>query len=843
MPLWAAFGDSISIPIFNTKSFAITNKNRRGRLFCSTVAVSDSDDKKSRVVYESLRVLEWDKLCHSVSSFARTSLGREATLTQLWSINQTYQDSLRLLDETNAAVEMQKHGSCSLDLTGVDLSLVKSAIREVRRASPLRPNEALAVVALLQFSETLQLSLRAAIKEDADLYIRFMPLTQMIMQLFVNRSLIKSIMQVVDEDGSIKDSASPALKQSRGQVQMLERKLYQLMDMLIRNENNESLFLEVSSIQGRLCIRTGADQLSFKGLLLSSSGIGSVIEPLSAVPLNDELQQARASVTKAEEDVLLALTEKMQVDLDEIEKMLNGIIQLDVVNARATYSLSFGGTSPNIFLPQDMKRSLTHEPVTSKVSSSEREWTIYLPKAYHPLLLQQHKQKTQQAWKDLESANTELRRRKLYGGNTTRKGEKDTNLSPSEMHVSALELAHPVPIDIFIARKTRVLVITGPNTGGKTICLKTVGLAVMMAKSGLHILSSEYAKVPWFDSVFADIGDEQSLSQSLSTFSGHLKQIGNIISQSTSQSLVLLDEIGAGTNPLEGTALGMSLLEAFAESGSLLTIATTHHGELKTLKYSNDFFENACMEFDEVKLKPTYKILWGVPGRSSAINIAERLGLPGIVVQNARQLYGAASAEINEVIIEMERFKTQFLEHVHEARHFLMLSRNLHKNLLRTRRKILEHCASQRFRKVQKISDAAAIARSLVHKSAQQLCPSASQARSLVHKRAQQLRPSASQSLHCTKVGKNQHVLTSNFQQTTVDKVELPATASSSVVKDIKQSPRVKRTELPKVGDLVHVSSFGKKGTVIKVEPSKEEIVVQAGNMKWIMKFTDIVTY
>ncbi|KAH9780483.1 DNA MISMATCH REPAIR 2 domain-containing protein [Citrus sinensis] len=816
MPLWAAFGDSISIPIFNTKSFAITNKNRRGRLFCSTVAVSDSDDKKSRVVYESLRVLEWDKLCHSVSSFARTSLGREATLTQLWSINQTYQDSLRLLDETNAAVEMQKHGSCSLDLTGVDLSLVKSAIREVRRASPLRPNEALAVVALLQFSETLQLSLRAAIKEDADLYIRFMPLTQM----------------------------SPALKQSRGQVQMLERKLYQLMDMLIRNENNESLFLEVSSIQGRLCIRTGADQLSFKGLLLSSSsGIGSVIEPLSAVPLNDELQQARASVTKAEEDVLLALTEKMQVDLDEIEKMLNGIIQLDVVNARATYSLSFGGTSPNIFLPQDMKRSLTHEPVTSKVSSSEREWTIYLPKAYHPLLLQQHKQKTQQAWKDLESANTELRRRKLYGGNTTRKGEKDTNLSPSEMHVSALELAHPVPIDIFIARKTRVLVITGPNTGGKTICLKTVGLAVMMAKSGLHILSSEYAKVPWFDSVFADIGDEQSLSQSLSTFSGHLKQIGNIISQSTSQSLVLLDEIGAGTNPLEGTALGMSLLEAFAESGSLLTIATTHHGELKTLKYSNDFFENACMEFDEVKLKPTYKILWGVPGRSSAINIAERLGLPGIVVQNARQLYGAASAEINEVIIEMERFKTQFLEHVHEARHFLMLSRNLHKNLLRTRRKILEHCASQRFRKVQKISDAAAIARSLVHKSAQQLCPSASQARSLVHKRAQQLRPSASQSLHCTKVGKNQHVLTSNFQQTTVDKVELPATASSSVVKDIKQSPRVKRTELPKVGDLVHVSSFGKKGTVIKVEPSKEEIVVQAGNMKWIMKFTDIVTY
>ncbi|MQL41472.1 endonuclease MutS2, partial [Escherichia coli] len=132
------------------------------------------------------------------------------------------------------------------------------------------------------------------------------------------------------------------------------------------------------------------------------------------------------------------------------------------------------------------------------------------------------------------------------------------------------------------------IVITGPNTGGKTICLKTVGLAAMMAKSGLYVLASESVQTPWFDSVFADIGDEQSLSQSLSTFSGHLKQISNIRLKSTSQSLVLLDEVGSGTNPLEGAALGMSLLESFAQDGCLLTIATTHHGELKTLKYSNE---------------------------------------------------------------------------------------------------------------------------------------------------------------------------------------------------------------------------------------------------------------
>ncbi|KAL3630662.1 hypothetical protein CASFOL_023646 [Castilleja foliolosa] len=205
----------------------------------------------------------------------------------------------------------------------------------------------------------------------------------------------------------------------------------------------------------------------------------------------------------------------------------------------------------------------------------------------------------------------------------------------------------------------------------------------------LYVLASEPARIPWFDYVLADIGDEQSLSQSLSTFSGHLKQISEIKSLSTSLSLVLLDEVGAGTNPLEGASMGKSLLESFADAGVLLTIATTHHGELKALKYSNNAFENACVEFDEVKLKPTYRILWGVPGcvklsifstsnkfclilgRSNAINIAERLGLPVEILDNARELYGAASAEINEVIVDMERFKQDYHKRVHETQHHL----------------------------------------------------------------------------------------------------------------------------------------------------------------------------
>ncbi|PQQ08980.1 endonuclease MutS2 isoform X1 [Prunus yedoensis var. nudiflora] len=320
--------------------------NRANFLKRSSISSANYQSHKiSQAHYDSLRVLEWDKLCDSVASFARTSLGREATKAQLWYLNQTYEESLRLLDETNAAVEMLKHGACSLDFSGLNVVLVQSAIQHARRSSPLDGNEALAVAALLQCAEVLQSNLKVAIKEDADWYTRFMPLSPVIMGFVINRSLVKQIQQVIEEDGSVKDSASPTLKRLRNQVRTLE-------ESLIRDDS-ETPSLEVSNVDGRWCIKSSASELtSFKGLLLpSSSGIGTIVEPLSAIPLNDELQRTRALVSEAEAEVLLTLTEKMQMDLDNIEQLSNSIIQLDVVNARATYGLAFGGTCPNLFLP------------------------------------------------------------------------------------------------------------------------------------------------------------------------------------------------------------------------------------------------------------------------------------------------------------------------------------------------------------------------------------------------------------------------------------------------------------------------------------------------------------
>ncbi|XP_076928243.1 uncharacterized protein LOC143592139 [Bidens hawaiensis] len=788
---------------------AVTAFLKKPQTQLHTINNSSSSSSLAAVVETTIRVLQWDEVCDSVASFSGTSLGRQATKAELWCLDQSYQDSLRLLAETNAAVQMHNHGTCIMDFTSIDITKVKSAIQHAHRGFPVDGLEAVALVTMLQLVGSLQMNLKEAIKEDSDWLRRFMPVAEMIMDMSVNRPLVKFIQKLVDEDGCVKDSASPTLKRAREQARLLERKLHQLMESLISKEMNETSSVEVSNTDGRWCIKSGTDtKKSFDGLLLSSgSGTGSLVEPLSAVPLNDELQQARASIAKAESDVLLQITHKMQTDLEDIENLFNAIIQLDVINARATYSISFGGTYPDLILSSEESSSV-----------EQVKWKLYLPKAYHPLLLQQHRQKMHKALKDVSDVTAEIRRRRQQVGIATQREEEiNANLSSLEAQVARLKQSSPVPVDIYVAQKTRVLVITGPNTGGKTILLKTVGLAAMMAKAGLFVLSSEPVRMPWFDSVYADIGDEQSLSQSLSTFSGHLKQTSDILSSSTSRSLVLLDEVGAGTNPLEGAALGMSLLECFAESGALLTMATTHHGELKTLKYSNNVFDNACMEFDEENLKPTYRVLWGIPGRSNAINIAERLGLPNVVVDNARELHGTASAEINEVIEDMEKLKQKVDEHIHEARHHLRLGRELHRKLVISEGRIRENGISQKYRKIQEISEAGGVARSILHKRV----------------RERRASPTAAAS-ELQNVNKQQKRLTSFSSSKSITGTQKETTP---VMLNDKQQPIEKTV---KAGDTVHVSKFNKKATVLKVDPSKQEILVQCGNMKLKLTLADV---
>ncbi|MDX9826422.1 MAG: Smr/MutS family protein [Spirochaetia bacterium] len=231
-------------------------------------------------------------------------------------------------------------------------------------------------------------------------------------------------------------------------------------------------------------------------------------------------------------------------------------------------------------------------------------------------------------------------------------------LLPPELDDQGLTLwraRHPllgkkaVPIDVDLPEDTRMLIITGPNTGGKTVTLKTIGLFALMRQFGLWLPFAQGSSLPIFDAVLVDIGDEQSIDQSLSTFSGHMKVIAGIAAKASAKSLILLDELGAGTDPEEGCALAMGLLDYFIDLGAL-TIITTHHGILKNYGYTKPGCLNASMEFDSTRLAPTYRIVMGIPGQSRALEVAAQVGLPGIILDAARQYLDEERSDIGELV-------------------------------------------------------------------------------------------------------------------------------------------------------------------------------------------------
>ncbi|NTW05351.1 MAG: endonuclease MutS2 [Peptococcaceae bacterium] len=246
-----------------------------------------------------------------------------------------------------------------------------------------------------------------------------------------------------------------------------------------------------------------------------------------------------------------------------------------------------------------------------------------------------------------------------------------------------------VPISVNIGDHFDTLVITGPNTGGKTVALKTIGLLVLMAQSGLHIPCDEGSVLGVFSNLYADIGDEQSIEQSLSTFSSHMTNIVDIIGKAGQSDLVLLDELGSGTDPTEGSALAKAILEKLHSSGAK-TIATTHYGELKSFAYANNRIENASVEFDNISLRPTYKLLIGQPGRSNAFEIATRLGMAQDLVDRSRQFMTEDQIKAANLMDQLEKSCQQAQQDQEEAARVLAEARELKRNQEERERSILE---------------------------------------------------------------------------------------------------------------------------------------------------------
>nr|BAD42336.1 DNA mismatch repair protein Mut2-like protein [Nannochloris bacillaris] len=692
-----------------------------------------TSDHLGAAALSTLHVLEWERLCHHVASFASTTLGQGMCATLYPATNPAICE--RLLAETRAVDALESEFASDVDFGGIQTRQAHEAILRASRGGMLTGRRLVSVASLLVGAAKLQKAIQYTAKDAeftglGDTSV-LSPVLEIFRHVVTHPELSSEIGFAIKDDGHVREAASDEVKKAAGKVRTIEGRIRGIL---------KGLGGEITEYGGRMCCSIAASiDGPPRGILLGSGpgGTSWYVEPAAAVPLNNELTGAKGELTTAEEAVLWKLTGKVG-DLEaDLEHALHAVVWLDSVAARARYGRWIGGTLPRLIpFPKTGKarggsakrkkqqQQQQEQEESLKISTGNEEgdeeeedvepskYIVYLRKLKHPLLLGEYLlarqnggssggraagaaagEKTEQrlpGWRPPSSSN-----RKTSSGISSSSDSDEDQDSLGE-NSSSSSFSAPVPVDIFIPSSTRAVIITGPNTGGKTASMKALGLASLAARAGLPIPAAGPALLPCFDSVLADIGDEQSLTASLSTFSGHLRRIEALRSESTGKSLVLLDELGTGTDPTEGAALGIALIKVLARggvAGAALTMATTHHSELTALKYSEESdvkiiaegsdknantssanktspaasaaaagpkFENASVEFDEIKLAPTYKLLWGVPGRSNALNIAERLGLDAEVVEAARERLGVAAAAVNDSIVVLEEArKTQ----------------------------------------------------------------------------------------------------------------------------------------------------------------------------------------
>jgi DNA mismatch repair protein MutS2 len=464
----------------------------------------------------------------------------------------------------------------------------------------------------------------------------------------------KAITGCIDSRGHVLDMASRELAQVRQKLAEVDDKVQHQIKRLLRDPKlREILRYPNATVSGDHYVLPVAVNHRHKipGVIHRTSGTGETvfIEPASVANLS-----AERTVLKGEEDrEIRRILRRLSGDVGKVSRPLSHAIeamaQLDFITAKARFSRDYAMAEPDL----------------------NPEGRVWLRQARHPLL--EHLFRTEE-----RGARSEER-----GARSTDDKAKPPNqaTSPSLLAPRSALLApqssilHPrqvVPIDVRLGHPFNLLIITGPNTGGKTVCLKTTGLLCLMAQSGMHIPAADGSQVPVFHQVLADIGDEQSLEQSLSTFSSHMSRIAGILRTADAHSLVLLDELGAGTDPTEGAALGRAILDQLDRLGCRAMV-TTHLGDLKTYAFGNDRAENAAVEFDVETLRPTYRLQIGQFGMSNALKIARRLKLPRDLLRRAqrylrrRQRRAPEMAQLQRKREEAEKAREEALLAQHEA--------------------------------------------------------------------------------------------------------------------------------------------------------------------------------
>ncbi|WP_074016355.1 endonuclease MutS2 [Fusobacterium massiliense] len=364
-----------------------------------------------------------------------------------------------------------------------------------------------------------------------------------------------------------------------------------------------------------------------------------------------------------------------------------------------------------------------------------------------------------------------------------------------------------VPLTFEIGKDYDILLITGPNTGGKTVALKTAGLLTLMALSGIPIPASENSKIGFFEGVFADIGDEQSIEQSLSSFSAHLKNVKEILENVTKNSLVLLDELGSGTDPIEGAAFAMSVID-FLNEKKCKSFITTHYSQVKAYGYNEEGIETASMEFNTDTLSPTYRLLIGIPGESNALTIAQRMGLPEVILSKARTYISEDNKKV-EKMIENIKNKSQELDEMREK--FARLQEEAERDRERAKQEILT---------IEKQKNE--IIKAAYEEAEKMMNEMRSKASALVEK----IQHEEKNKEDAKKIQKNLNMLSSALREEKNKTVE--------AVKKIKTKVNFKP------GDRVFVSSINQFANILKINDSKETANVQAGILKLEVPFNEI---
>ncbi|WP_333437678.1 endonuclease MutS2 [Microcoleus sp. D2_18a_D3] len=769
---------------------------------------------------ETLELLEWPRLCQHLATFAATKLGVAAALDL--EIPATQAQTAELLAQTQEAYQLDSRAGGALSFEGIQD--IGTSLQRAELQGLLSGEELLAIATTLAGARQL----RRIIDSQADVPT----LQELASQLRTYPELEQEIHRCIDDRAQVADRATPKLAGIRVQMRQLRDRIYQILQGILQRQSNAVQEQLITQRSGRFVIPVKAPQKdAIPGIVHDSSASGATlyVEPHSTVNLNNQMRQFLRQEQAEEEAVRRALTEQVAAVKPDLDRLVVVVTTLDLAAAKARYSFWLQANPPK-FIELGEPELAPKNPETEDEEKEDEE----------------------------NSENSQLLIRNLRSQITLRQ-LRHPLLVWQQHHEQGFPV---VPVDLTIAPHIRVVAITGPNTGGKTVTLKTLGLAALMAKAGMFVAAREPVELPWFDNILADIGDEQSLQQSLSTFSGHIRRISRILevlhnksqaegeenstnlpitnSQQQDQevtdtqntvsalpilkpklqipqpqipitnsqlpipkSLVLLDEVGAGTDPSEGSALAIALLQYLAQH-SLLTVATTHFGELKALKYQDSRFENASVEFDDNSMQPTYRLLWGIPGRSNALTIAKRLGLLASIVEEAQTYVGGASQDVNQVIAGLEAQRRKQETKAREATQLLHQTEKLHREVSQKAAALQERERELKIAQEVAVNEAIGSAKSEIAQIIRRL-----QSGNQTAQNAQQATETLNQ----------------------ISQKHLPSR---------QQPAKPKPSFMPKVGDRIRIPSLGQTAEVLSGPDANEELSVRFGIMKMTVKLGEI---